>query len=82
MLLEGFRGGRNTGLEHHEGRQPLAVLLVVHADHRGLGHVGVGGQRLLHLDRVDVLTAGDDHLVVAPDDEQPAVLVEVADVAR
>jgi hypothetical protein len=39
-------------------------------------------QCLLHLDRVDVLAAGDDHLVVAADDEQPPRLVQIPDVAR
>ena len=43
--------------------------------------VGVVGEQVLDLAREDVLAAGDDHLVVAAVDEQPPVLVEVADVA-
>ena len=70
------------GLQDHECRQSLAVLLVLHADHRGLGHLGMCRQRLLHFDRVDVLAAGDNHLVVASDHEQPSGFIEVADVAR
>ena len=37
--------------------------------------------QLLDLGREDVLAAGDDHVVVAAVDEQPAVLVDVPDVA-
>ena len=39
------------------------------------------GEQVLDLLREDVLTAGDDHVVVAPVDEQQPVLVEVAHVA-
>jgi hypothetical protein len=42
----------------------------------------VGRRAGPRLAREDVLAAGDDHLVVAAGDEQAAVLVEVADVAR
>ncbi len=38
-------------------------------------------EQVLDLLREDVLTAGDDHVVVAPVDEQQPVLVEVAHVA-
>ena len=41
----------------------------------------VVGEQVLDLAREDVLAAGDDHLVVAPVDEQPPVAVEVPDVA-
>ena len=42
----------------------------------------MGGEGLLHLDGIDVLPAGDDHLVVATDHEQPAGRVEVSHVPR
>ena len=45
------------------------------------GDLRVGGQRLLDLDRIDVLAAGDDHLVVAAHHEQQSVAVDAADVA-
>ena len=64
-----------------EGLQPLAELLVVDADHRGLVDRLVVAEQILDLAREDVLAAGDDHLVVAAVDEQPAVRVEVTDVA-
>ena len=38
-------------------------------------------EQVLDLGREDVLAAGDDHLVVAALDEQPALLVEPAEVA-
>ena len=67
--------------EDHERLQPLAELLVVDADHRDLLDRVVVGEQVLDLAREHVLAAGDDHLVVAPVDEQPALVVEVADVA-
>ena len=70
-----------AGLERDVRRQPLAELLVVDADHRGLADRGVGVEGLLDLERVDVLAAGHDHLVVAADDVEPPGLVDPADVA-
>ena len=82
MLLEVVGGGRSRpSRQHDERRQALAVLLVVDADHGGLGDIGMGRQHLLHLDRVDVLAAGDDHLVVAADHEKPPGLIQAADIA-
>ncbi len=86
MLFEGFGGGIlikiSVGFEHHECGQPLSVLFIVDADHRGLRDFGMGSKGLFHLDRVDVLSSGDDHFVVAPDHEQPSVAVQEAHVAR
>ena len=64
-----------------EGLQALAELVVLHADHRGLGHVLVLLERLLDLLGIDVLAARDDHVVGAALDEQAPLLVEVAEVA-
>ncbi len=69
-------------LEHHERDETLPVLLVVDAEDGRFGHLRVRGQRLLDLDRVDVLAAGDDHLVVAADHEQATRIVEVSHVTR
>src|SRR4051794_10925848 len=68
------------GLDDDEGAQALAELLVVDADDRDLAHRLVRGEEVLDLAREHVLAARDDHLVVAPGDEQAAVIVEVADV--
>jgi hypothetical protein len=70
-----------VGLEHDEGSQALPVLVIVDADDRDVGDLGMIGQEVLDLAREDVLPAGDDHLVVTPGDEQPALLVDVADIA-
>ena len=72
--------GDVTG-DHHEGLEPLAEVGVVDAQRRHLDHALVPGQTVLDLLGEDVLSAGDDHLVVATLDEQVAVLVEAADVA-
>jgi hypothetical protein len=58
--------------------QPDAVRRVLLVDDRHLATDGVGGQDVLDLARVDVLAADHDHVVVAPEDGQPAVLVQHA----
>ena len=69
------------GPHHHERAQPLAELLVGHADHRDLLDALVVGQQVLDLAGEHVLAAADDHFVVAPLDEQAALGVEAAHVA-
>src|SRR4051812_5368756 len=67
---------------HDHRAQPLAEVLVLDAEHRRLGHRLVALEEVLDLAGKDVLPARDDHLVVAAVDEQPALFVEVADIAR
>ncbi len=62
-------------------RRDLAEALVGQAEHRAFGNVGMGVDRLLDLDAGDVLAAADDDVLLAVDDEQIAVLVEIAEVA-
>src|SRR3954462_13629221 len=68
-------------LEDHGGADLLAHRLVGHADHRGLEHALVLVEDLLDLARVDVVAAADDQLLLAVDDEEVAVLVDLAHVA-
>src|SRR3954447_5356959 len=75
-------GEPGAGLLDDECREHLAELGVGHADHGGLVDLRVEVEQLLHLGGEQVLAAGDDHVVVTPIDEQVAVGVEVADVAR
>ena len=42
----------------------------------------MAGERVLDLGRVDVLAAGDDHVLHPVDEEEVPVVVEVAGVAR
>src|SRR4051794_10037477 len=49
---------RRARLEHDDDLDRLAPALVGHADRAGLADGGVGGDDLLDLRRVDVLTAG------------------------
>ena len=73
--------GRVPGRGDDECGDLLAEPGVGHADHRRLEHVRVLVQRLLHLARVHVVAAADDHLLLAVDEKQVAVVVDVADVA-
>jgi hypothetical protein len=52
------------------------------ADHGAILHRGVVADHALHLGRVDVEAAADDHVLLAVDDVQIPVGVLDADVAR
>ena len=56
-------------------------LLVGHADAGAFGHAGAGGGHFLDLVREDVEARDDDHVLLAVDDLQEALVVEHADVA-
>src|SRR3954447_17209715 len=68
-------------LERDRGADLLAELLVRDADHRRLGHRGMLVEDLLDLARIDVVAAADDHVLLAIDDEEVAVLVDLGHVA-
>src|SRR5690606_124165 len=63
------------------GASHLAPGVVRDADDRALQHAGMGEDRVLHLGGVDVLAAGDDHVLGAVDDVGVAVLVDAGHVA-
>lgn len=50
------------------------------ADHQHFRHAGVAEQDLLHLARVDVAAAADDHVFGAVAQSQEAASVKAADV--
>ena len=81
MLLELLGGGRRTRLEHDDRVDLLTPCRVGDADHGDLLDRRVGRDRVLDLDRVDVLAAGDDHVLDPVDEVDVAVGVEVALVA-
>jgi hypothetical protein len=72
-------GARRLDDEQLDG---LAGLVVGHADAGAFGHAGAGGGHGLDLVRVDVEARDDDHVLLAVDDLQEALVVEHADVAR
>src|SRR5205823_5700364 len=66
----------------HDARDhALAPPIVRSADHGHLPYPLVAGEQVLHLQRMDVLAAGDDHVVEAAFDPEVAVLVDPPDVA-
>ena len=71
--------GARTG--HDEGGQALAMLVVVDSDHGNLGHVGMRQQRLLDLDRIDVLTPETIISSSRPTTNSRPSLVEVSQVS-
>ena len=70
-----------VALERDEGDDRLAGLLVVLADHGGLGHVGVGHDRRLDLGRREPVPGDVDDIVDAPDHPDVAVGVHARGVA-
>src|SRR6201999_3749045 len=71
-----------AGLQDHERGQSLAEPLVGDADDRLIDDAWVLCQCVFDRARINVLTAGDDHVVFAADDVETAGVVEVAHVPR
>ena len=61
--------------EDDDGADDRAALVVGRGDHGGLGDRLVGDQRGLDLERADPVAGGDDHVVGAALEVQPAVFV-------
>ena len=75
------RRGR-PGSRLHRCCQRLAELRIGNAEHGAVGDAGHGDQHRLDLGRIDVDAAGDHHVVLAVDDVEIAVGVEIAHVAQ
>src|SRR5919197_2605327 len=67
---------------HDEGDHALAPPRVRLADDRDVGDVRMPREHVLHLHRVDVLAAADDHVVDATGDVELTVRVDPSHVAR
>src|SRR5262249_2187733 len=74
-------GGAVAGLERHESLGPLAPGLVGDGDHGALQHGRVLRDRLLDLDRRNILAARDDDILLAVAQLDIAVGVPDAQVA-
>jgi hypothetical protein len=59
----------------------LTPTRVRHTDHCHLADLGMLAQQRFHLGRVDVLAAGDEHVLRAIDDGEVALLVDTTYVA-
>src|SRR5262245_59568397 len=70
-----------SGLRHDVRLVLFAEPLVAHADHRRQRHGRMQEQRFLDLARVDVEAAAENHVLLAIDDRQIPVGIELADVA-
>ena len=67
--------------QHHEAERRLAPFIVRDADDATVEHRGVLLEYRLDVGGKDVLAAGEDHVLLAVDDEKIAILVEPAEVA-
>src|SRR6516225_6571530 len=67
---------------HAEGHRRLAPLLARNADHGDIDHVRVLEQQHLDVGGIDVEAAGNDHVLLAVEQDDEAVLVDPAHVAR
>ncbi len=76
----GFRRAQ-ARVQHDHGAADLTPPAVRDPDHPAVGHRGVAEQGVLHLRRVDVLPAGNDHVLDAVHHGHVAVLVRGAHVA-
>src|SRR6188768_871648 len=82
VLEELFFGQRYAGIEDDERDEHLAQARIPLADGRGLADLRVLEQHLVDLARVHVEAADDDHVLLAVDEEDETLFVDVADVAR
>ena len=78
---EGRPRSKSCPRRRGHGSADLAPLLVGHADQRGLGDARVGEHHRLDLGRVDVLAAGDEHVLRAALDGEEALVVLDGEVA-
>ena len=69
-------------LHDHARERALDPPLVGHADHRGLGHLGVGHDLVLQLDRADPLAARLHQVLGAVDEADVALGADHGHVAR
>ena len=70
-----------AGLQHHAGDHDLAPVRLGHTDRRNFPHGRMCQQRLLHLARIDIGTAGNDDVLGAVGQREKAVLVQPTDIA-
>ena len=80
MELCGFTG--SAGIQDDEADGNLALHGILHADDRALGHVRVPRQDLFHAPGREPVPGDVDDVVGAAHDEEIAVVVQVAGVAR
>ena len=69
-------------LRLHHRHQRLAEFVVGDAEHRAIMHAGNRMQRGFDFGGIDVDAARDHHVALAVADEDIAVLVDIADIAR
>ena len=74
------RRGICAGARHHDGVYPFAPFVVGYADHRALRDIGVLVHGVFDFGGIDVLTAGNDHVLEPVADENEAFLVHVGSV--
>ena len=67
---------RGAGAAHAERHRRFAPLLARNADHRHVDHVGVPEQQHLDVGGIDVEAAGNDHVLLAVEQDDEAVLVD------
>ena len=68
--------------EHDEGLDLLHLVGVFHADDAGQKHLLIAVDDVFQLARIDVVAGGDDHALHALREEDEAVLVHLAEIAR
>ena len=84
LAAEGVqRGGvkRMTGARNKNSGGNFALVAVRHADDRTYADVRMAEQQIFNLDGVDVVPPGDDHVLLAVDDKQVSVVVQIANVS-
>src|SRR5688572_22015530 len=65
-----FRRNRPAGLQNDERDRDFAAERVFHGDGRHLERVRMAVENFIHLARIDVVAAGNNHFLLAVDNEK------------
>ena len=76
-----FGGRRFTVPRNDDGVNAFAPLFVRNADDRDVLHLGMAADQRFHFGGIDVLAARNDHVALAVDQENVAVLVATGEIA-
>ena len=71
-----------TFLDHNAGLHRLPPFFAGYADHRHIGDLRMGIDRVFDFGRIDILAAGNDHVLHPVADIEVTIFIEIARIAR
>ncbi len=81
VILDLFDANLLAFFEHHPGLDRLTLHRIGHASHAHITYFGKGSDHFFDLARPDLEATGLDQVLLAVDNKQVAILIQVADIA-